>query len=426
MLNNLRSWWENFYENYKRVILTILFSIIVAFLAYTIYYVFFKPKPPAPTIGLPIEIPITTLPLADIRAILEERGIPIEEKIEVPALPLSELKPDAIAQGGRTLAKPQVYTSAQNVSLNKTGNLNYYNQADSKFYTLDDQGQLKALSDQIFPNVEQATWSPQGDKAILEFPDGSNIFYDFNEQKQYTLPREGQGFAFSTAGHQIAYKFITENPDENWLIISLPTGSNSVALEHIGTTNPQDILVNWSPDNSRVATFRSSVGLDSEEIFFVGQSKENFKSLSVEGRGFEGLWSPQGNKLLYNVYSAQSGYRPQLWITNARDDNMGINKKNLGLYTWVSKCTFAPNSTAYCAVPLYLKQGTGIYPQLADAIPDVIYKINLATGFKQQIAVPTNALGIGLYTVEKLMLSPNGKVLYMVDKGGGIYEIRLE
>jgi hypothetical protein len=332
-----------------------------------------------------------------------------------------------VAKGGRTLAKPKVYASAKNVSINKSGGLNYYNQTDSKFYSLDDQGKPRALSSQTFPNVEQATWSSQGNKAILEFPDGSNIFYDFDQQKQYTLPQEAQDFDFSTAGNQIAYKFITKNPDENWLIVSSPTGDDPQAIEHIGTANPSDILVNWSPDNSKIAAFRSSVGVDKEEIFFVGKNQENFKSLLVDGRGFDGLWSPQGDYLLYNTYSTQTGYRPQLMITNAQDNNMGVRNKNLGLYTWVSKCAFAPNSSvAYCAVPLYLKQGTGIYPQLANAVPDLIYKINASTGFKQQIAVPTNALGIGLYTVEKLMLSPNGKILYMVDKKGGIYEIALE
>jgi len=275
--------------------------------------------------------------------------------------------------------------------------------------------------------VQNVVWSPQEQKAILEFPDGSNIFYDFEKQKQHTLPKEGEGFNFSSAGNQIGYKFITENPDENWLIVSNPTGDNPVAIEHIGKTNPQDILINWSPDSSRVALFRNSAGLDSEEIFFVGQNKENFKSLSVAGRGFEGLWSKQSDKLLYNIYSPQTGFRPELWVTDAKDNNTGGQNKNLGVRTWTSKCAFASDNTnIYCAVPIYLKQGAGIYPDLNNAVPDIIYKINVKTGFKQQIAVPTNYLGISLYTAEKLMLSPDEKILYMADSNNGIYEIQLK
>lgn len=426
LLNRIRSWWQNFDENYKRVALTILFSITVAFLAYAVYYVFFKPAPPARTIGLITEIPITSLPGADIRDILEQKGI-IEEPAAKPTLPASKIKIDTVAQGKKTLAKPQVYAGAQSPNINKNGSIRYYNKSDGKFYTLDSQGNITALSQLSFPQVQNVVWSPQEEKAILEFPDGSNIFYDFEKQKQHTLPKEGEGFNFATSGNQIGYKFITENPDENWLIVSDPNGDNPVAIEHIGKTNPQDILINWSPDGSRVALFRNSAGLDSEEILFVGQNKENFKSLSVAGRGFEGLWSRQGDKLLYNIYSPQTGYRPELWIANAKDNDTGEQNKNLSVSTWASKCAFtSDNINVYCAVPLYLKQGAGIYPDLMFGAPDVIYKINAKTGFKQQIAVPTNYLGISLYAAKKLMLSPDEKILYMADSNNGIYKIQLK
>jgi len=428
MLNNLASSWENLDENYKKIILSILFSAVVCVLGYALYYVFFRPqKLPTAIQKVPETIP-TTLPSAQIRNLLKqkEQKAPETESI-VPALPKSKKQPDQIAQGGFTQAVPQIYTNAQDVNINKTGNINFFNQDDGKFYTLNKDGQPQALSDQSFPNVKKTTWSPQGNKAILEFPDGSNIYYDFDREEQHTLPAEGQDFNFSSTGNELAYKFLTNNPDENWLVISSPTGNNTQAIEHIGAVDPDDVLINWSPDNSRVAQFKKSSGINSEEIYFVGKNKENFKSLSVKGQGFEGLWSPQSDKLLYNIYNAENGYRPELYITQAQDQNMGVKNKSLGINTWVEKCVFkSDNQTIFCGVPLYLKQGTGLYKDLANNMPDVIYKININTGYKEKIAVPTNSLGLELYTVEKLMLSPDEKTLQMVDNNGGIYKIQLE
>ena len=428
MIQQLRNWWGNWDENYKRAVLTLLFSACVVFLAYAIYFVFFKPRPTIEP-AAPVALPNLDLPATDIRDILQKRGIPTEGIETAPSgtLPLSKLKPDRVAKGGRTLATPRVYANTRNADIGVDGSIKYYNASDGKYYSLDDKGNRLPLSDQVFKDVQKTTWSPQGASAILEFPDGSNIYYDFAEKKQYTLPREAIGFKFSDPGNQIGYKFITEDPDENWLVVSSPNGDNAIAVEHIGEANPADVLINWSPDNTKVAFYRSSSDIDAEEVFLIGQYQENFKSLKVDGRGFEGIWSPQGTRLLYNVYQPETGYRPELWVTEASDENLGVNKKNLGVRTWVNKCVFSSSEdVAFCAVPLYLPQGTGIYPALANTTADTIYKINTKTSFKQQIAVPTNALGIGLYTAQKLLLSPDEKTLHMVDVNGGIYDITLE
>lgn len=431
MLNKIRAWWDDLNENYKRLLLTVGFTLLIILLGFLIYYLFFRPRPAT----LPGETPIgttgTITPITDIREILENQGIPITEEGQIPPttgvqLPREEVLPAVIADGSMTLAEPQVYSGAQNAVIIQTGELNYYNKDDGKFYQIGDQGNIQALSTETFPDAQKITWSPKNTQAIIEFPDGNKILYDFKEQKQSTLPKEGQDYTFSPTGDQIGYKFITNNPEENWLVVSNPTGEQAKAVEHIGSANPADVLINWSPDNSKVAMFRKSSALDQEEIVFIGQNGENYKSLSVAGRGFEALWAPKGSSLLYNVYNEASGYRPELYITNSTDDDMGVHNKSLGLRTWADKCTFAEdNTTAYCAVPLYLQQGSGIYPGLAANTADVIYKINIQTGFKQRVAIPTNALGIGLYTADKLMLAPGGKTLYMMDKNGGIYKMQL-
>jgi hypothetical protein len=280
MFQQLRNWWENLDDNYKKVILTLLFSACVASLAYAIYFVFFKPRQiiePA----TPVALPNLDLPIPDIRDVLQNRGIPTEGTATSPVgtLPLSELKPDTIAKGGRTLAVPRVYTNTRDADIGADGTINYYNASDGKYYSLDDMGNRHPLSDETFKDVQKTTWSPQGTSAILEFPDGSNIYYDFAQKKQHTLPKEAIGFEFSHPGSQIGYKYITENTDENWLVVSSPNGDNATAVEHIGDANPADVLVNWSPDNTKVAFYRSSSDIDAEEVFPIGQYQENFKKI---------------------------------------------------------------------------------------------------------------------------------------------------
>lgn len=427
MLNKLRARWNNLNENYKRIVLSVLFGIIALGLAYAIYYVFFRapfpgipsePEEPQPTGVLP--------PEADIREILRRRGIKVEE--EPPILPPREPvpPPDEIAEGGRTLATPAIYSGASSPTLDSLGNIAYYSETDGKFYTIDGAGRIIEKSSAVFENVSDILWSKGGNGAILEFPDGTNLFYDFSRARQYTLPKEAQDFSFSPHGNAIAYEFVTENPDDNWLVISAPTGDDSRAVEHIGGANTDDIITEWSPDETKVAFFRSSAGLSNDEILFIGKNQENFRSFTAPGQGFDGKWSPDGKLIFYNVYSPESGYRPELWITGGNDETIGVGNKNIGLRTWVDKCVFADSAYAYCAVPLYLEEGAGVYKDLAQTVPDTIYKINLQNGFKEQVAIPVNSLGVGLYTAEKLMLSPDQSILYLTDVSGGVYEIRLK
>ena len=427
MFNKIRSWWQNINENYKRIILSVLFGITVIILAYGIYYVFFRAQFPSAT-REPIERqPTGTLPpTTDIREILRERGIQVDE--EKPTLPISGevTLPDIIAEGGKTLAVPAIYSGADSVTLDPEGNIAYYSESEGKFYTIDSSGRIIEKSSAVFKNVSDVSWSPNGDGAILEFPDGTNFFYDFARERAFTLPKEAQDFSFSKTGDAIAYEFITENPDNNWLVVSAPTGEAPRAVEHIGESNTDDIVVEWSPDDTKVAFFRSSTGLTSDEVLLIGKNQENFSSLKVSGQGFDGLWSEDGEFILYNIYNPETGYRPELWITRGSDDDLGVGNKSLGLRTWVDKCAFSNSEIAYCAVPLYLEEGSGIYKDLAQTVPDTIYKINLQNGFKEEIAIPTNSLGVSLYTAKKLMLSPDLSILYLTDANGGVYEIRLK
>ena len=167
--------------------------------------------------------------------------------------------------------------------------------------------------------------------------------------------------------------------------------------------------------------YTKGLSFDRQEVFFVGLNKENFKSTIVEGRGFEPKWAPEGDRLLYSVYSSANDLKPTLWIVNAQGENIGTGRKSLGLDTWADKCTFSGEQDLYCAVPQNLEAGAGLFPELAAGSVDRLYKIDTVTGLKSLIAIPE-----GSHNISNLIISENEDSLFFTDKNtGAIYKINL-
>ena len=68
------------------------------------------------------------------------------------------------------------------------------------------------------------------------------------------------------------------------------------------------VQVAWSPNNEILATATTgrSLGVDRQEVYFLGQYGQNFKSMVVEGLGFQPQWAPSGQQLVYSVANAAS------------------------------------------------------------------------------------------------------------------------
>lgn len=312
--------------------------------------------------------------------------------------------------------------AVRNPALSLDGNsILYYENTSGKFYTLGSSGERKPFSDTKFYEVEKVTWSPKKDKAILEYPDGSNIVYDFNQQKQISLPNHWEDFSFSQEGDKIISKSIGMNKENNFLIITDSSGTKTKIIQRLGD-NGARVIPAWSPNNQMVAFFVGDSGLDQQEIYFIGQNDENFKSMMVEGWGFQGKWTPQGDKILYSVYNSDGLNKPELWVVDASINTIGRNRTQIKLETWADKCAFYDNTTVYCAVPNELQEGSGMLPSELDNSADTIYKINLNTGTKTQVAVPEED-----HTMQNLMVSSDGKEVYFTDKKDGrLYKIPLQ
>lgn len=308
------------------------------------------------------------------------------------------------------------------------GSIQYYDPTKGQFFRVSPDGtRITLLSNTFYPQVQNVTWSPDGTKAALSFPDQSKVIVDFSKDSQATLPKESNDFSFSKDSSRVAFKFLGANPDDRYLVVTDPDGSALKQVEKLGA-NDAFVQPNFSPDNTVVATFQKGGTATSSEILFLGQNGENFKSLPVPGRNFSGQWSPDGSRMLFSVVSPLTSNNPELFIVDARGDAIGQNLLDLGITTSADKCTFSDVSTsvAYCAIPDHLDPDSGLFPGLTQNETDRFYRIDLASGQRTLLADPVDPTGRVQFNAQNLTLSGGEDVLYFTDAATGqVYTVRL-
>jgi len=400
-------------EKIKRILLIIGFALSVIIIAYGIYYAFFQTKP----IIEPETQPTTTEGTGALPSAQEGAPSVVEEGVAgIEGLQTA----DQVAKGGVTVATELTQASVYNTTLSLEGTgVNFYDSSDGKFYSIDSTGKVAALSEQKFPSVEKATWNKDSKKAILEFPDGSNIVYDFDAETQVTLPKHWEDFDFSPTTDELAAKSLGLDPDNRWLVLSNSDGSNVKSIQALGD-NESKVQINWSPNDQVVAFSDTAEGqgsFDRKLIVPLGKNHENFKGLEVEGLNFSSKWSPDGKQLLYSVSGSYSNYRPLLWIVDGTSASMGKNRKSLSVNTWVEKCTWTSSDAIYCAVPRDLPPNAGFQPAAFNDLADSLYKIDLTTGTSSLIAIPE-----GDKTMTNLVVTNDQSLLYYTNALSGRLE----
>lgn len=411
-----------FFERYKKIIFLAGFLLLTILIGYFIYITFFKPtlapesttQPIATTTGS--GLPTANQGAGQIVGDLEPEILPGQPRPEVGT------RASEVAQGGLTQITELTGLPAIGATVGADGRaVQYYNKGDGKFYRLDENGNASPLTDKIFHSVSNVVWAPNKTEAVLEYPDGANIIYNFSTNKQISLPAHWKEFSYAPDGRQIVMKSMGEDPDNRWLAIVSNDGSQVRGIESLGDKD-DTVYPAWSPNNQMVAMFTEGIDFDRQDVYFVGLNGENFKSTVVDGRGFIPKWQPEGKQLLYSVYSTTSNLKPELWLVDAEGDQIGNNRRRLNLQTWADKCSFASATDLYCAVPESLDEGAGLFPELGNNTVDRLYRIDLATGAKKLIAIPD-----GSYTIKNISLSADQKNLYFNDNNSGkLYQVKLK
>lgn len=381
----------------KQALLIIGFVLIVIGMAFGLYWFFFRQK--APEVPAPIVPGISgQLPSAGEAGPPIEGATPTEPGLPtVPGQPRNLQLPEGVPQISRS--QILVPGAVKELSMSRQG-ARVLNPADGRFYRVTPDGKATPLSGQVFFNVESVDWANNSDKAIINYPDGSNIYYDFATDKQVTLPAHWEDFSFSPNDDQIATKSVGNNESNRFLIVANPDGTNAQSVEHLGN-NQDKVHVSWSPNNQIVAySFTGEpLGFDRQSVLMIGKNQENFKSLIVEGRGLIPNWSPDGSELLYSVYNSADGFRPSLWISGSVGDSINANRRNLHIQTFADKCAWQNSATVICGVPTSLGEGAALQRSLFNTTPDEIFKINLQTGTVVNLGTPVGGGAVQTMTV---------------------------
>lgn len=401
-------------DQQKRIVLAAGLIIASLFIGFIIYWVFFRSLITPPVSEDNANATINGQ-LPDI--IKNQNGAPETNVNEVTELP----QIDTVAQGEATLAEVIYNDQAQNAVLSDDGaNVQFYDPETGKFYKIDVNGQVIALSDKIFKGVQNATWSHDTTKAVLELIDGYKVLYDFEKDQQYTLNKDMAEFDFSPNDTQISFKFLSENSEDRWLGVANIDGSGAIGIERLGE-NADQVNAQWSPTGQSAAMYIEPVTDTTAEVYPIGFRGENLKKFTVEGKGFDYHWTPNGKQMIYSTYTLENNYNPTLHIVDAYGEAIGANNTNLQLSTSVDKCSFNQSgNSVYCAVPVNPPTGSGIAPEVLDNVPSDIYKINLQTGVTEKIATPADTQsGAAIKGASKLMVSDNEAVLYYTEATTG-------
>jgi hypothetical protein len=397
-------------ERLKRILIIVGFVVSVFAFAIALYFMFFRGDVDRPTATVEDQgiDEFSSLPESLQQAIRDAL-----EQEDAEGL----VSADDVARGGLTETITLTTSAVDGLVISSDGSdATYYDSTDGRFYRIDENGVVVALSSAQFPEVETVVWNKNAEKAVLEFPDGSNIIYDFSTESQVSLPSHWEDFDFSPTSNEIIAKSIGLDPDNRWLLFASDDGSNVRSFQALGE-NEAKVEVNWSP-NDQVVAFANTAeeqagGLDRAMIFPVGKNDENFQGLVVEGIGFESLWSPNGKQLLYSVTGNYSDYMPLLWIVDATSSTMGENRSSLSLNTWVDKCVFGSSSTIYCAVPIDLPINAGLKRSVYSDLDDVLYKIDLKSGRSSLLAIPAEST-----SMNNLIISDDEDKLYFTNTDG--------
>lgn len=408
-------------DQQKRLIMIGVFIGVTILLGYALYRVFFAKQPLIITPPPGQVTPPGTLPEAGTGTTTTRPTTSTTSPL--PVSPGTITPPSPVGSGTQDeprLTQP-ISDGALSTRVDRSGSVSFYNQTNGQFYRLAPGGSIIPLSDQVFYSIQSVTWAPSTNESIIEYPDGSNIYYNFDTKRQVTLPKQWTDFSFSPGSDKIVAKSIGYSNENSFLVTANPDGTGVNAIAPIGA-NADKVMVDWSPNRQIVALSRTGdqLGTDRQEVLFIGQNNENYPSTIVEGRGMRAEWSPAGNTLLYSVYSARSDYKPELWVVDGSIERLGQNRNALNINTWADKCSFADERFLYCGVPTTLQTGSGLAPELADTTPDRLMRIDIQTGIQTEIPLE------GPHTIDTISVNPTEGSLYFTDKNQtGIFRVDL-
>ncbi len=261
------------------------------------------------------------------------------------------------------------------------------------YYSIDDQSLKKAtlegknktiLLSNLPGEVMRLLWSTKKDKVLLLLQQGDTPLWYFSHLGNKTLvplKSEISRLSWDNFGEKIFYQYTDPLTGDRSLNMANADGSEWKRLTNLGA---QDFFLAAIPSSSAVSFWNRPRAHEPSLLKSISTTGESLKTLVSGVFGGDYLWSPNGERVLYQGNEDSKGKGISLHIMESDGET-----KSLSIPTIISKTVWSKDSRAlYYALPGGLPDGT-LFPDDYNEknlhSRDTFWKIDLDTGKKTRI-----------------------------------------
>lgn len=270
----------------------------------------------------------------------------------------------------------------------------------------------KKLAIPTKPNIVKILWPQKGNDFIAQITDSSGktswSYFNSSAGNYVDLPSQIESLDWMPNGTQIVYVWLDSNNKAS-LSLANPDSTN---YKKIADMWENDNRIHVSPDGTQILYYETNNTGTDNAINSVTTDGKIWKGLVKTGQNSGVLWSPDGQKFLFNKKDP-STLANQLWVYNLTSGET----KNLGLTTSVDKAVWDSSSnTVYAAVP---NSGTSSQNTFTN---DSFYSLGIVSLEKKQYDSGSSSSIDG----RNLFLNSTGDKLFFKNaQNGGLYYIDL-
>lgn len=332
------------------------------------------------------------------------------------------------------IAKKIIDADVMGATVNQGSNaLIFFNTKTNQFYTSAlDGSNPQALTQTKFVNVKSVTVSPAKTAAILAFdnPNGKisiKYFYDFAKDLAIKLNENIDTFTFSPDGSKIFYKYNDSLKSISTFNIANANGTDWKSIKDFSLSN---VILDWMPQTNKLAFHLTPSSFRQSAYYVFDQNGENVVAVLDKGYGVDGIWSPNGSRLVSTFALERTSNLGLVAVNIDGSGNISIPNSK----TFIQKCTWMKdNVSIICAVPKLIDARYYVpddYNNGNFTTDDDFYRFNTKTGERIQLQLTNSKEKSTLPTIDatNLFLSSDELSLYFKNRadGGTLYKIRLD
>lgn len=306
----------------------------------------------------------------------------------------------------------QTTISGQNsISVKSTG-VNFTDKETGLIYQLIDEAtENSRLSNNTTPLLGKSLIGNNGESIVYQYTEKDNETIN-----TYVGKLDGGVAPFNIRGFFLPKNIIdvTLSPKKDQFFSIIPTPNGVIGLTQNFVTNRKtqpwssvfsEWVADWSNETIITITTKASGNSDGYS-YFLNLSDSRFIKVIGPEKGLVTKTSPDAKNILY---SKIENNQPKLYLFNTNSKT----SKSLDFLTLADKCTWADNSTIYCAVPNSIENG--VYPDVwyrgEVSFQDSFWKIDI-----NQDSISNIASLSELDNIDAEQLSYNSGAIYFINK----------